>query len=392
MSNVQTEFKTPVVGERLRLAREDSGLTQAQAATELNVSRTTIVAMEQGQRRVKIDELRSFAKLYKISVNALLRTESVFVDIAPQFRRLHSKSDKEVEDAARQLSQLAQAEVELENLLGVARKKNYPTERPLLPGDVRRQAEEDATELRQRLGLGHAPVHDIFALLEVEMGVRVYVRPLDSRISGLFAYDDTVGACILINLNHPRERRAQTAAHELGHLVSSRRHAEVLEFDEDLSPREEKYADAFARTFLTPTRALTERFKELTAGSSFLTRRHVIVLAHIFGVSREAMVRRLEELKLTKAGTWDWFQDNGGITDAQAHQILGDRIVSDLKTEANSPTSLRLALLANEAWRRELLSEGQLAQLLHLGRIEMREMLDSFDMEPGNGDRAIQTH
>lgn len=392
MSNAQTDFQPPVMGDRLRLAREDAGLTQAQAAAKLDVARTTIVAMEQGQRRVKIDELRNLAKLYKTSVNALLRNEAVFADMVPQFRRLHSKEDHEIERAAKQLSRLAQAEVELENLLGITRARNYPPERPLLPGDVRRQAEEDATELRQRLGLGYAPVHDIFALLEVEMGVRLYQRPLESRISGLFAYDDGVGACILINLSHPRERRVQTAAHELGHLISSRRHAEVLELDEDLNSREERYADVFARSFLTPRRALTERFKEITAGSSFLTRRHVIVLSHLFGVSREALVRRLEELKLTKAGTWDWFQENGGITDTQMRQVLGDRSAADANMESNCPTSLRLALLANEAWRRELLSEGQLAQLLQLGRIEMREMLDSFDMEPGNGERTIQTH
>jgi Zn-dependent peptidase ImmA (M78 family)/DNA-binding XRE family transcriptional regulator len=392
MSNASTEFRPAIVGERLRLARENAGLTQAQAASKLNVARTTIVAMEQGLRRTKTEELRSFARLYKTSVNAFLRTEAVFVDIAPRFRRFRSKSNDVIEDAARLLSQLAQAEVELENLLGVIRTRNYPPERPLLPGDIRRQAEEDATELRQRLGLGHAPVHDIFALLEVEMGVRVYVRPLDSKISGLFAYDDAVGACILINRNHPRERRVQTAAHELGHLVSSRRDAEVLEIDEDLSPREEKYADTFGRTFLTPARALTERFKEITAGSSSLTRRHIIILAHIFGVSREAIVRRLEELKLTKVGTWDWFEDNGGITDAQARQVLGDRIVLNAGTEVKSPTSLRLALLANEAWRRELLSEGQLAQLLQLGRIELREILDSFDMDPDDGQRAIQAN
>ncbi len=392
MSNAQPDFQPSELGERLRLAREDAGLTQAEVADRLAVARTTIVAMEQGQRRVKVEELRSFARLYRTSVNALLRAEAVFADLAPQFRRLNSRTDQVIERAAKVLSRLAQAEVELENLVGVIRTRNYPPERPLLPGDVRRQAEEDATELRQRLGLGHAPVHDIFALLEMEMGVLLYLRPLDGRISGLFAYDDRVGACILINLNHPRERRVQTAAHELGHLVSSRRHAEVLELEEDFTSREERYADAFARTFLTPRRALTERFKEITAGSSFLTRRHVIILAHLFGVSREAIVRRLEELKLTKAGTWDWFQDNGGITDAQVRQVLGDRVIPDLKANTSYPTSLRLALLANEAWRRELLSEGQLAQLLQLGRIEVREMLDSFDTEPSDGERAIQTH
>ena len=45
-----------------------------------------------------------------------------------------------------------------------------------MPGDVRIQAENDATELRQWLGLGLAPVRDLVSLLELDLGVRVYVR------------------------------------------------------------------------------------------------------------------------------------------------------------------------------------------------------------------------
>ena len=158
----------------------------------------------------------------------------------------------------------------------------------------------------------------------MDLGVRVYMRPLDSHVSGLFAYDEQVGACILLNANHPRERRAQSAAHELGHFVSSRQSPEVLYRDSQENSREERYANVFGRAFLTPARTVMLRFREITQGSSHLTRRHVILLAHTFGVSREAMVRRLEELKLTKPGTWDWFQAHGGITNEQARQVLGE--------------------------------------------------------------------
>jgi Zn-dependent peptidase ImmA (M78 family) len=133
-----------------------------------------------------------------------------------------------------------------------------------------------------------------------------------------------------------------------------------------------------------------QKFQELTAGSSKLTRRHVIALAHAFGVSREAMIRRLEELKLTKDGTWDWFQQNGGITDEQAQQVLGDVPAPDAHTtEANQPTTLRLAMLAGEAWRRGLLSEGQLTRMLHIDRIELRRMFDGLEIEGSEADGAL---
>ena len=368
-------------GERLRIAREGAKITQAAAASAIGVARTTIVAIEQGERRARINELQQLAKLYGTSVNALLRQESVHVDLAPRFRKVVG-SDAAAADAAELMAELAKAEVELENLLGVKRVRNYPPERPLLKGDVRTQAEQDATELRQRLGLGIGPVSDIVTLLEMELGIRVYIRRFDGRISGVFAYDDTLGPCILLNANHPRERRTQSAGHETGHFISTRRQPEILHNDEAENSREERYANAFARAFLTPARAVMQKFQEITAGSDRLTRRHVIVLAHFFGVSREAMVRRLEELGSVKPGTWDWFQANGGITDEQSRQVLGDLSPRDgYKAEADRPTTLRLNMLASEAHRQGLLSEGQLARLLHLDRIELREVLGSQELE-----------
>jgi Zn-dependent peptidase ImmA (M78 family)/transcriptional regulator with XRE-family HTH domain len=377
------------LGERMRLAREAANLTQKQAADAIGISRTTLVAIEQGLRRVRMDELQKLAKLYKTSVNAVLRRESIYVDLMPRFRKVIGSKDFAAAAATELLANLARAEVELENLLGIKRARNYPPERPILSGDVRLQAEQDALELRQRLGLGFAPVVDIVTLLEMELGVRVYVRRFDSSVSGVFAYDETLGACILLNANHPRERRNQTGAHELGHFISVRNEPEVLHADEPENSREERYANAFGRSFMTPAGAVRQKFQEVTAGSARLTRRHIIVLAHFFGVSREAMVRRLEELGLSKKGTWDWFAANGGITDEQAGQVLGDLRTQDLhKAEADRPTTLRLNLLAAEAYRQDLLSEGQLSRLLHLDRVQLREIFHDMEDQEGEADGA----
>lgn len=381
-----TEVLSPQdVGERLRIAREAAKVTQAAAAAALDVARTTVVAIEQGQRRAKVDELQRLASLYGTSVNALLRREAVQVDLKPRFRRMGDQ-DEGVEAAVTLLTSLVQAEVELEDLLGVRRARNDPPERPLLPGDVVLQAEHDAAELRQWLGIGQAPVHDIVSLLELQLGIRIFVRRLPARVSGLYAYDDAAGPCILLNGSHPRERRAQTGAHELGHLVSTRRAPDALYEGSPEASREERYANAFARAFLTPARAVMAMFRDVTAGSSQLTRRHVIVLAHAFGVSIEAMVRRLEELGLTKVGTWDWFVHNGGITLDQVRQVLGEAWGVDArKADAARPVSLRLGMLAREAWSKGLLSEGQLAGLLQLERVEVRELIDAFEDEEVDG-------
>ena len=376
------------VGARLRHARESSGMTQAEAAARIEVARTTLVAIEKGQRRVQTSELQRLARVYGTSANALLRHESVHVDLRHRFRKLASSGDDAAEEAAALLTHIVRAEVELENLLGIKLTRNYPPERPLPPGEVRTHAETDATELRRWLGLGSGPIRDLVSLLELELGARVYVRSFDSRVSGLFAYDDKVGAAILLNANHPAERRNQTGAHELGHLISARHEPDVLHADERETSRHERYANSFARAFLTPARTVAEQFRRITVGSSHLTRRHVILLSHVFGVSREAIVRRLEELRLTSMGTWDWFQANGGITNDHAQQVLGDLSIVDYAAiESRRPTTLRLSLLASEARRRDLLSEGQLARLLHLNRLELRRILDDPELEESHVHR-----
>lgn len=119
------------VGERLRNARDTAGFTQAAAAVAVNISRTTLVAIEQGLRPVRLGELRALAKIYNTSINEMLRSEAISVELTPKFRKLFHSQNDPVELAVRSLSHLAKAEIELEGLLGVRRIRNYPPERPI---------------------------------------------------------------------------------------------------------------------------------------------------------------------------------------------------------------------------------------------------------------------
>lgn len=388
MSTILDSFSPEDLGERLRLAREDRKMTQAVAASEAGMARTTLVAIEKGQRRVRLDELQNLTGIYRTTINELLRQEPIQINLLPQFRKVSESEDATVEHAVYLLNDLVRAEVELEQLLGISRSVVYPPETPILPGNVKLQAEQDALDLRQWLGLGLNPINDIVSLLELQLGARVYVRRLPTNISGLFAFDDAVGPCILLNANHPRDRRANTAGHETGHFMSTRKSADVLDDATSETAREERYANAFGRAFLMPARAVKQKFQDVTAGASSLSRRHIIVLASYFGVSREALVRRLEELGLIKRDSWDWFVENGGITNEQVIQVLGELPKDDHKDDADRPISLRMSMMADEVWRRGLLSEGQLARLLRLDRLELRAMLDGLGDEGSEADGA----
>lgn len=373
------------IGRRLRLARESSKIRQDAAAKVIGMSRPTLVSIEKGDRLVRIQELQALAHHYGVSVNALLRREAVHTDLMPRFRRLRETEDKHTGEAVKLLNNLVKAEVELENILGVERHTNYPVERNINTGDVLELAEQHAQELRDWLGLGSGAITDIFTLIELDLGVRLYQRRLSpsSKVAGLFTSTPHIGACILLNANHPLQRRIQSAAHELGHFIGTRQAPEVLEENEQFHSREERYAHAFGRAFLTPRRSFEKAFRQLTAGSDMLTRRHVVLLAHQHNISREACVRRLEELSLVKKGIWAWFETNGGITNAQARDILGEAASKPdpVKDDANRLVSHRMGLMAYAAWKRELMSEGQLAELLNIRRLELRALLDQIELE-----------
>lgn len=88
-----------LIRERLRIARERSGLSQAQTAKILDMHRPTITEIEAGRRRVAAEELTRFADLYGVNVAWLAGTRDNEPDlsdprlalVARQLQRLKSE-------------------------------------------------------------------------------------------------------------------------------------------------------------------------------------------------------------------------------------------------------------------------------------------------------------
>jgi Zn-dependent peptidase ImmA (M78 family)/DNA-binding XRE family transcriptional regulator len=376
------DFDPAVLGERLRIARSSANLTQDHVATQLSMARTTLVAIERGQRRVKPDEMTALSQLYGVSVGRLVAPDTIHVDMSAKFRRVGDKNESNsVASAISLLNSLAVGAVELERSLGMELRTDYPPPLRIMPNAYAEQAEDAAISIRQRLGVGLGKIGDLFSSLELDLGVRVFCRSLGSgNISGLYAFDPAVGACILVNANHPRRRRVLTLAHECGHFVSDRSHADVLDDAPVPASLEERFARRFSSAFLMPSPIVRTRFNQIVGREGNIDIRGLVLMAHQFDVTTEAMSRRLEELDLLADGTWDSILHRG-FNSKMEREVLGD-------PEPTMPPLLippRLAYLAALALKEEALSEGQLCELLVVDRVQLRDSLAAF----GDGSDGI---
>ena len=65
------------LAEKLRLAREERGLSQEEVAAKLGIPRPAVSQMERGHRRVEALELARLAKLYQRSLSFFAEEEPV---------------------------------------------------------------------------------------------------------------------------------------------------------------------------------------------------------------------------------------------------------------------------------------------------------------------------
>lgn len=70
---------------------------------------------------------------------------------------------------------------------------------------------------------------------------------------------------------------------------------------------------------------LTAAFKAHKEGETKFTRRMAILIADMAQMRPMSLVWRLEKMGLVKRGSWEWFKNNGGITQAQVREVLADR-------------------------------------------------------------------
>ena len=104
------------VAKRMRLAREQAGLSQGQVARMLKMHRPTISEIEAGRRKVAAEELAEFSRIYEVSVAWLTGSEGADDGL-----------DDRVKLAARELAKLKPKDLDsVLHLLSTLRRSKGP--------------------------------------------------------------------------------------------------------------------------------------------------------------------------------------------------------------------------------------------------------------------------
>ena len=112
------ELNYKKIGERLRKLRKYMGLTQEQVADILGLGRDAILRIEKGDRKIDLQELIDFSKLYSISMDELTAEEHTInsddIAFARGFKELSEKDKREIISL-----------IEYKNLLKLQNKDDY---------------------------------------------------------------------------------------------------------------------------------------------------------------------------------------------------------------------------------------------------------------------------
>lgn len=371
--NILNSLSAKDVGKRIRAAREKGKITQASAAAIIDVARTTMVAIEKGERQVKPNELLMLSRAFNISVSDLLNKNLPTKSFDVQFRASPNRTaeeNNEIKGIINDWQQLCLEYFELENILDKPLIKNYPNEYPTDNISYQILAETIAARERIRLGLGDNPIRGIREILEEKVGLRIFFIEMPTKFSEIYAYDEQLGGCLAINSNHPEVRQRWSMSHGYLHFLAHRNRL-IYHYQGQYQkyPESEKLADLFAMHFLMPTSSVSEQFMNHKQKNKFSIA-DLVRLAHHFGVGVQTICQRLEGLKFLPTGTWEDLKSRGiRVGEAQTKLNLNEG-----NRETKSKFPIRYQFLALEALELGKITESRFSKLLDVNRLEARKI------------------
>jgi len=398
------------LAKRLREAREACKRTQEEVAAAMGLQRTAIAQIEAGNRSVSSLELLKLAQLYDREFSDFFTDAPPVTDEDPLvvLHRLAPglEDDPAVLREVEHCLQVCREGIALEQILGRDARIGPPAYRVAAPrsaGEAVRQGAHIASQERQRLGLGNAPVADMADLLNTE-GIWAAGLSLPDHMSGLFLNHSSTGMVVLVNFDHARARKRFSYAHEYAHALIDRDRAGTVTTQENASDLVEKRANAFAAAFLIPRAGVNQFLQTLDKGqpsrveqlvfdvategridaqlrpepgSQTLAYQDIARVADWFKVSYRAAVYRLRSLNYLSQKECNTLLEQESLANDFKQLMQSEEAEAPARgRKRDRELVLQVAHLAVEAYRREEISRGRLFELADLLGVDGRKLLD----------------
>jgi Zn-dependent peptidase ImmA (M78 family)/DNA-binding XRE family transcriptional regulator len=336
--------------------RKSLRLSQEQLAEIVGMTRQSINNYENAKTLPDSKTLSALARALGVTLDDLLRPES---EELPNFRfRAHASFGNNPQFVAQVLRMLETYNT-LEQAVGLPPYTPESTPCYQVEGNEKRIA-EIASRFRRCLGLGEAPIFNLFETVE-EIGLKVLRVPyLIKGFFGLSACSDAQGAFVLINSHDITiERQLFTLAHEIGHLILHRNeyhNALIEEGTKEQDKARENVADFFAGHLLVPQAEL-ERMYQLTT--------NIVKLKQHFRVSYQVILTRLAQMEIV-----DYTKEKAKICAVYKNQYS-----SSLKNTMELPPELK-----PEGFPENERYQQLIWQALKLGKISEMKAAELFDI------------
>ncbi|UCH00689.1 MAG: ImmA/IrrE family metallo-endopeptidase [Deltaproteobacteria bacterium] len=370
--------KEEVLDKRIVAAREAAGFSITEAAQKLGFKNyQSLSAIEKGTRKINAHELIMIARLYGRSLDYFLEPD-VAPDPVPLWRKI-TKTD--VNQVQRQFLSFLENYSNLEHLLGLKRRwkdiqKNY--DRDDFSDDGFERADKLGADIHSSLDLGSRPSSNLVNVLENKLRFKILHLALGDGVSGACVVDNTLGVGILINISDAPWRRSFDLAHELFHVITWNVFSPEEIGDGTTKTRPERYADIFASSLLLPKAHLLDALKEIAADNE-VRLIDIIELAKDFGISTEAILWRLVNLKILKKSQAQKVLDNPKFRDLDRNMRR-----SLYSSERPSKFPSRFISLACRCLMEGKISRGTFAEYLEIDRAQIDDYLDGAGFVEGN--------
>ena len=367
-----------VLEKRIMAARRAAGFSISEAAQKLGFKNyQTLSAIEKGARKINAHELIMIARLYGRSLDYFLESD-VAPDPVPLWRKTAETDANRVQ---RRFLSFLEKYTNLEHLLGLKRKwkdiqKNYDRDDFSVDGFER--ADKLGAEIHNFLDLGSRPSSNLLYVLENKLRFKILHIPLGDGVSGASIVDNTLGVGILINANDAPWRRNFDLAHELFHVITWNVFSPEEIGNGTKKTRPEQYADIFASSLLLPEAHLLDTLKE-TITDNEVRIIDIIEVAKDFGVSTEAVLWRLVNLKILKKSQAQKVLDTPEFRDLD-HNMRRKLYNKDRPSKFPS----RFISLACRCLMEGKISRGSFAEYLEIDRAEIDDYLEAVGFVEGN--------